>query len=113
MKKWKWIECRQKECRYMKMCLYSFRIFRLGMDAYLLKYQADTILPEHKDIVNGRHWRLNIGWGVANFVCEKYIIAWRIGKLTVTLFRPDKYLHSLYVFEKTVKLSLGFAILSK
>jgi hypothetical protein len=110
MKFFKWQNGRQQGCEYKKFTLWYFRLGKLGFDAYILKYQGDQVLPKHKDpIENGKHWRLNIGYGVANFVCEKLILGKRIGKLTIFLFRPDLYNHSLYVFEKTTKLSLGFA----
>lgn len=110
MKFWKWQKGRQSNCEYQKFPLWYFKIGKFGFDGYVLKYEGDQVLPPHRDpIEGGRHWRLNIGWGAANFVCEKLIFARRIGRLTVFLFRPDLYEHSLYVFEKTVKLSFGFA----
>lgn len=109
MKLFKWQKGRQSNCEYWKLPLWYFRILKFGFDAYILKYSENQVLPEHKDPVeNGKHYRLNIGWGVANFVCEKLIFGKRIGKLTIFLFRPDLYTHSLYVFEKTTKFSFGF-----
>jgi hypothetical protein len=109
MKLFKWQSGRQSGCEYRKFPLWFFRIGKFGFDAYVLKYEADQVLPAHTDPVNrGKHLRLNIGWGTANFLCAKYIIAQRIGKLTIFLFRPDLYLHSLYVFGPTTKLSFGF-----
>lgn len=108
MKLWQWQEGRQVNCSYKKLPLWYFRVWKWGFDGYVLKYQGDTILPAHTDPVAGRHYRLNIGWGCANLVVNRTIIYWRIGKLTVILFRPDLYVHTLFVFGKTTKLSLGF-----
>lgn len=109
-----WEEGRQLSCEYFKKEIYSFKVGKFAFDCYLLKYFCGTTLPSHTDPVpNGKHYRLNIGWGEANFVCEKYIIARRFGNLTITLFRPDLYKHSLYVFEDTKKLSFGFVIFQK
>ncbi len=109
-----WEEGRQATCKYYKRELYSFKIKGYGFDCYLLRYFRNSVLPEHTDPVEGgKHFRLNIGWGEANFVCEKYIIYQRIGKLTIIFFRPDLYKHSLYVFEDTRKISFGLVIPSK
>lgn len=109
MKLWKWEKGRQSDCEYWKLPIYSFKIWGYGFDCYVLKYSENQVLPEHKDPVeNGKHWRLNIGWGFANFCCKKLIFGKRFGKLTIFLFRPDLYSHSLYIFEKTFKLSFGF-----
>jgi len=109
IKIWNWQKGRQKDCEYYKFPLFYLKICKFGFDGYILKYKKDTILPEHKDLIdNGKHYRINIGWGVANFICEKTIIYRRFGKLTIILFRPDLYKHSLYIFENTKKLSLGF-----
>lgn len=113
MEIWKWQKGRQNGCEYLKFPLWYFKIGKFGFDAYILKYNANTILPEHKDPVeNGQHWRLNIGYGESNFVCENYkhVFFKRFGKLTFILFRPDIYKHSLYVFENTIKLSFGCVI---
>jgi hypothetical protein len=110
MELWKWQDGRQHGCEYKKFPLWYFKVWKFGFDCYILKYKGDQTLPEHKDLIeNGKHWRLNIGYGVANFVCEKLIFSERIGKLTIYLFRPDLYKHSLHIFKKTTKLSLGFA----
>ena len=104
---WKWLRGRQEGCDYKKLPLWRFRIWKWGLDCYILKYQ-EGILPPHKDPVDGKHWRLNIGWGIANFCCDKVMIGRRFGKLTIFLFRPDLYTHSLYIFRKTTKISFGF-----
>ncbi len=110
MKLWRWQNGRQHDCEYKKFTLWYFKLGKFGFDCYILKYKGDQVLPKHKDpIENGKHWRLNIGYGFANFVCDKLIFDQRFGKFTVFLFRPDLYEHSLYVFEKTTKLSFGFA----
>lgn len=110
MKLWKWVNGRQSKCDYKKFTLWYFRIWKWGFDAYILKYQPDGYLPLHKDPVeNGKHWRLNIGWGNSQFhICDAPKSGWRIGKFSVYLFRPDKYLHSLSIYDKTIKLSFGF-----
>jgi hypothetical protein len=110
MNLWKWQKGRQENCEYQKFPLWYFRLWKFGFDCYILKYEGNQVLPSHRDpIEKGKHWRLNIGYGVSNFVCEKLSFGRRVGKLTIFIFRPDLYEHSLYVFEKTTKLSLGFA----
>jgi hypothetical protein len=110
MKLWQWQIGRQQDCEYQKFPLWYFKLWKFGFDAYILKYQSNQVLPKHRDQVsNGEHWRLNIGYGVARFICEKLIFGKRIGKITIYLFRPDLYEHSLHVFEKTTKISFGFA----
>ena len=116
MKTWGWQNGRQIGCEYKKFPLYKFKLCGFGFDAYILKYNADSVLPEHTDPVEGgKHWRMNIGWGIANFVCEDYehgvFKRWR--KLSVNVFRPDLYKHSLYVFGDTIKLSFGFVKFKK
>lgn len=109
---WKWKRGRQRNCEYKKLCLYSFRVGRWGLDAYILKYQADTYLPLHRDLLDGKHWRLNIGWGNNQFIIANYPkkkCGWKIGRLSVYLFRPDLYLHALQIWGKTTKASFGFA----
>lgn len=111
MKLWTWQEGRQKDCSYKKMCLWSFRLNKWGFDAYLLRYERETYLPLHRDPIpeGGKHWRLNIGWGENQFhVFDSPKCGWSFGKFSVYLFRPDLYLHSLTVHEKTTKLSFGF-----
>lgn len=89
----------------MKMCLYSFKIWKLGFDCYILKYEADTLLPLHRDPINGQHWRLNIRlWGDCRFFTQNSGSSFS----RVVLFRPDLYLHSQFVYTPTVKLSFGF-----
>ena len=110
MKLCKWQNGRQESCEYKKLPLFIFKIGKFGFDCYILKYKENQVLPEHTDPVkNAKHWRLNIGYGTANFVCEKVIFGKKIGKLTVYIFRPDLHKYSLYIFEKTTKVSFGFA----
>lgn len=107
MKLWKWQSGRQQEVTYHKFPLWYFRIWKFGFDAYILKYEPNTLLPLHKDpIINGKHWRLNIKLkGTAIFLCLKYIFKTD----NITLFRPDKYEHMLIIFNnKCIKLSFGF-----
>jgi hypothetical protein len=109
MKLFKWQPGRQGNCNYQKFPMWFFRIGKLGFDAYILKYEADQVLPTHTDPVEGgNHYRLNIGWGVANFLCAKTMVAKRLGRLSLYIFRPDLYPHSLFVFGPTTKLSFGF-----
>lgn len=110
MRLWKWQEGRQKNTTYEKFPLWYFRIWKWGFDAYILRYQPDTVLHLHRDEVeNGMHWRLNIGWGNNTFtICNCKRFGFRIGKFSVYLFRPDKYLHGLTTYSKTTKLSFGF-----
>lgn len=107
----KWEKGRQQETEYKKLCLYSFKFLGFGFDCYVLKYKGGTILPPHTDPVNnGQHLRLNIGWGDAGFYSEyPPTFKLRIGQFSLVLFRPDINEHGLYVFEKTCKLSFGFA----
>ena len=106
MKIWKWQEGRQKDTTYKKFPLWYFRIWKWGFDAYILRYQPDTYLKLHVDRVdNGKHWRLNIKLvGKASFFCHGTGIINR----RFVFFRPDLYLHSLYAYTKTIKLSFGF-----
>ena len=111
MELWKWTEGRVKKSAYFKFPLYYFRIWKWGFDAYVLKYRADTYLPMHRDtVIDGKHWRLNVGWGDNQFfICDGCVdIGWKWGKFSLYLFRPDKYLHALTSYGKTVKLSFGF-----
>lgn len=107
----KWQKGRQ-ETDYEKLRLYSFRIWKLGFDAYVLKYKPDTYLKLHRDPVpSGKHWRLNIGWGDSQFyICDypRSKCGIHLGKFSLYFFRPDVYLHGLSVYGKTYKLSLGF-----
>lgn len=107
MSYFKWVPGRQ-DASYHKM-----RIFELlnSMDCYLLKFE-NTQIPEHVDTVDNRkHFRLNItlsrpkSGGV--FTSEKVIFSF--GR--ITLFRPDKYRHSLSMMDgKMTMLSFGIAI---
>lgn len=111
MKLWKWQKGRQKGTDYMKFPLWYFRISKLGFDAYILKYEANTHLKLHKDqVVGGKHWRLNIGYGNSQFhICDypKSKCGFKIGKFSLYLFRSDLYLHGLTTYSKTYKLSFG------
>lgn len=109
MKLWKWQQGRQKSTEYKKFPLWYFRIGKWGFDAYILKYEPNTVLDWHTDPVKGgKHWRLNIKlWGNSNFKIAK-ATGIDITNQTINLFRADCYSHSLVVFTKTYKLSLGF-----
>lgn len=111
LKLFKWQNGRQQGCDYRKFPLWFFRIRKFGFDAYILKYQSAQILPPHRDpIERGKHWRLNIGYGNDNFVCESLIFGCKLGLFTIYIFRPDLYEHSLQVYDNTTKLSIGFAV---
>lgn len=110
MKLWKWQDGRQKGCEYKKFTLWYFKVANFGFDCYILKYNSNQVLPSHKDIIeDGQHWRFNVGWGKSKFICEKIIFGKRFGKLSLYLFRPDLYEHSLHIFQRTTKISFGFA----
>jgi hypothetical protein len=106
MKFFKWQPGRQQNVTYKKCPLWYFKIGRWGFDAYILRYEAQTFLPEHKDPVeNGKHWRLNVKlWGRCGFHADDrgYTKQW------INFFRPDLYTHWLMAFTTTFKLSLGF-----
>lgn len=112
MKYWQWVRGRQQNCEYWKFCLWSFKIFKWGFDAYILDYSPYTLLDWHRDPVeNGEHYRLNIE------LTGKSRFLWRKPKTTFAIveerrfifFRPDIYEHKVYI-EKggCKKLSLGF-----
>lgn len=65
----------------------------LGIDAYMLKFEPNCLLPAHIDNVKkGRHFRLNIILkGKGKFECDKTIIRTK----RIVLFRPDKHVHSM------------------
>lgn len=108
MEFFKWVKGRQQKTEYYKWCFLYFKIFNIGVDGYILRYEAETILPIHKDPVEGSHYRLNVLLkGRSSFWCPSSI--WR-RKNKVILFRPDKFYHSLTAYTKTYKLSLGLVI---
>lgn len=107
----KWIDGRQSTTKYMKFCFLYFKIFNIGMDGYIIKYEADTHLPIHKDPINGRHYRLNIKLkGKCKFWCPSSIF--KIGE-RIIFFRPDIFPHTLKTQTKVIKLSLGLGIYNK
>lgn len=108
----KWKQGRQPGIEYHKLCLFSFKLGRWGFDAYILRYPAKTVLPWHTDPVNGKHYRINIKLrGKCTFFAMPSEDLDNIGDISIGeflhIFRPDKQLHSLVVFKKTYKLSLG------
>lgn len=106
MKMYRWIPGRQSNCLYYKWCFLFARIGRWGFDGYLLKYPDESVLPKHTDKVDGKIWRMNITLsGVSTFYCAKQVL--RLGPIHI--FRPDLYEHSLLVFKRTYKLSIGIA----
>ncbi len=112
MKLFTWIKGRQEGTEYQKFCFLYFKIFKLGLDGYILKYEPNTILKPHRDVIDGKHYRLNIELaGEGEFECESEIIN-IMNK--IHLFRPDINIHS--VINKNSKryvLSLGLAIFNK
>jgi hypothetical protein len=104
--KWlKWVSGRQ-DGKYMKKMYLRFGIPGFfGMDAYMLKFEPDCLLPAHIDKVKGRHFRLNIILrGEGKFECDKTIIRTK----RIILFRPDKHTHSMQNDETERKvLSIG------
>lgn len=109
MEFWKWVNGRQKNCTYKKFTLWFFRVYNYGFDGYILKYEPNQVLPTHRDHVKGGyHYRMNIGWGRSLFVIKSKIWRFKLGKLSIYIFRPDIYPHSLIINERTYKLSLGF-----
>ena len=111
MKYWKWIKGRQQETDYEKLCLWSFRLWNWGFDAYILKYSPNTKLDWHKDPVEGgEHWRKNIkiqGW--ATFIRKENDVKKVYFKHNSPWFRPDIEEHMLQVYENgCMKLSFGF-----
>lgn len=112
MKLFKWIKGRQSSTEYYKWCFLYFKIFNIGIDGYVIRYEPKTILPIHKDplpdTVRGSHYRLNIKIkGRSAFWCPSTI--WRC-KERVVLFRPDLFYHSLTAYTRTYKISIGIAI---
>jgi hypothetical protein len=109
MKLWKWSDGRQDKCNYRKFPLWYFSVGNLGFDAYILDYEPNQVLPTHRDPVEGgSHYRLNIGWGDSVFLVKSKIWGFKLGRLSLYLFRPDLYNHSLVVNSRTRKLSFGF-----
>lgn len=110
MKLWKWQSGRQQDCEYHKFPLWYFRIWKLGFDAYILKYEPDSFLPWHTDKVeNGKHWRMNINiTGAASFIIIKNDTPFFYLQRKIIIFRPDVFSHSLKVGnKKCIKLSIG------
>jgi hypothetical protein len=84
-------------------------VYNYGFDGYILKYDPNQVLPTHRDPVKGgKHYRMNIGWGKSLFVIKSKIWRFKLGKLSIHIFRPDIFPHSLIINERTYKLSLGF-----
>ncbi len=104
----KWEAGRLSETEYYKLRFLNLRLGKWGFDGYILKYPPNIRLKLHRDIVEGSHWRCNIKlWGKCHFTCiGKQILS--LGEF-IHIFRPDRKLHGLIVFTKTVKLSLGIA----
>jgi hypothetical protein len=96
------------ETAYETLCFLHKRIWKWGLDGYILKYEPYTTLHPHKDPVeNGKHYRLNIEFGgKGSFICQKTIFNF---KDKIILFRPDKETHSVINgSKKRYVLSIGF-----
>ena len=105
----KWQEGRQHS-GYSKLLLLTGH-FPLPFDVYLLKFEKNSSVPAHRDLVTvGRHYRLNIVLKHARaggaFTCKGAIINWP----RIKLFRPDLYEHSVSMVEngRRLVLSIGF-----
>lgn len=105
MKLWTWEQGRIQFTTYFRFTLWYFRVGKWGFDAYLLKYPKADILPYHIDEVKGgKHYRMNIRLkGEA-----KFFLAGKVIHKRIICFRPDKYIHSLWINSPTLKLSFGF-----
>lgn len=109
----KWERGRQEKVVYFKKLLFLFSFWGFNFDCYLIKYLPNTRLPRHKDIVEGgKHWRFNITLkGKSTF----YIV--RKGFLkrfySFCLFRPDIEEHWVETKEDCLKLSIGFAYVTR
>lgn len=115
MRYWKWEQGRQKGTEYKKLCVWSFRIKKLGFDCYILKYKPKTELKWHTDPVkNGQHWRKNItiNRGLCTFLrktSDGHVYSYFCKNSP--WFRADQEKHMLKVYSKPVtKLSFGFVI---
>ncbi len=113
---WKWVDGRQHGhgTDYKKFCLWSFKLFNWGFDAYILKYKP-SVLHEHIDPVEGgKHWRLNIKLqGIADFG-KKIDGEWKYNRKIFNFFRPDIIPHTLLIYYTgCTKLSFGFVKFKK
>ena len=103
----KWLPGRQADVVYHKWCFLRVKLGPYGVDAYVLRYPAHTLLPPHTDPLQGKHWRCNISlWGTSYFQCSPG--GFHLGEL-VHCFRPDVQQHELHAVTKTYKLSFGLA----
>lgn len=102
-----WIKGRQNTTNYDKLCFLYVKIWKWGLDGYILRYKANERLPIHKDpIENGAHYRLNIKLkGKCRFWSTSNIFRW--GE-RVVYFRPDLFYHNLVTETKVLKLSFGY-----
>lgn len=107
---WKWMNGKQDGCEYRKVCLWSFKIWKWGFDAYILKYQPKASLPIHTDPVkDGKHWRLNIKIRGLSYFSYVKGERWITTQNRFIIFRPDIQRHTLLVANNIcVKLSFGF-----
>lgn len=117
MKLFKWLPGRQLGVHYRKLCFLYWKVGRYGFDGYILRYEAEAMLPFHKDPIDGKMWRLNITlWGRSMFFIKRgggHSVGWKSTMRLINLFRPDIQSHALKVYTRTYKLSLGFAKFNK
>lgn len=107
----KWLKGRQKNCEYKKLKLFSFKIWKYGFDAYVLKFNPFSLLDFHVDPVEGgKHWRKNYrlkGWYTVSIKVDG--VTRRYLRNDAPWFRPDTYEHALSTYHhKCYILSLGF-----
>ena len=100
----KWTNGRQGG-KYQKKLLFQFGLGKYGMDCYLIKFEPFTYLMPHKDIVDGKHLRLNYVYkGTGDFRCENKIL----DNPKLKLFRADINEHSMLNWETERRvLSIG------
>lgn len=108
MKLFKWQKGRQEGTEYEKFPLIFFKIRKVGIDGYVLRYQPYTTLKPHRDKIEGKHYRLNIElWGRGKFECEK--IGINLFN-RIYIFRPDINTHSMNNFGSTRHSSLSIPL---
>lgn len=103
-----WTKGRQQGCDYHILTLWKFKIFGIGLDAYIIRYAPNSTLDWHIDLVpKKQHWRLNLRLlGNSKFETRHWKPSSRL-----VIFRPDLEEHRVLNDSKTVyKLSLGIAL---
>lgn len=120
MKLWKWTQGRQDGCDYKKFTLWYFKIWKFGFDGYIIKFEANSDLPPHHDVVpNGDHYRFNfLLKGKCTFHCldgeSEFGPNTKWSRTSGTaFFRPDIQEHFLITQTKCTIFSLGFVKFSQ